>query len=203
MRSSRIADSRTRESRTVVVVDLGRAVRAQHEVTAPPGQLERQAEAAAAAAVDRERLIAHFPAVAVRTMKHAACRRDSRKPGMSGRLSTTPGRDQQLSRVSDAAIGERDFETRVGGTRASITSMSRSSTPSYCRSCSREMRRNSRGSMPSRLTESVHGVRRGIARTARVAHEHAPPAAAEHQRGAQPAGPAPTMIDVVHDIMVP
>src|SRR5688572_19326421 len=41
-------------------------------------------------------------------------------------------------------------------------------------------------------------ARRGVTRTALIAHEHSPPAAAEHQRGAEPRGPASDDDDVVH-----
>ena len=81
---------RSRRARSLAAAISGWTVRAQHEIAAPAGQLERQPQPARAAAVDRQRLIAHFPAVAVRTVEHARRRSSSRKPGISGRLSTTP-----------------------------------------------------------------------------------------------------------------
>ena len=71
-RSSRSAMPLRSSRARSVPVDLGRTVGAQHEVAAPGGQLERQSETARARAVDGDRLVAHLPAVAVRTVKHAA-----------------------------------------------------------------------------------------------------------------------------------
>src|SRR5436190_21899342 len=64
-------DSVAIEARKRVRLDPGRAVGAEHEVAAPPGELQRQSRAAGAAAVDRQRLVAHFPAVAVGAVEHA------------------------------------------------------------------------------------------------------------------------------------
>ena len=85
---------------------------------------------------------------------------------------------------------------------ASTTSTSRSSTPSYSRSCSREIRRNSRGIDAVTAEEPVDGVRRRIARVAGVAHEHAPSASTEDECGAQAGRSGPHNDDVVHAIMV-
>ena len=49
-----------------------RTVCAQNEVGAPRGELQRQPCAVLSGSADGERLIANFPAVAVRTMEDAA-----------------------------------------------------------------------------------------------------------------------------------
>ena len=54
-----------------LAVDTGRAVGAQHQIAAPAGQLQRQAESAHSAAVDGQRPVAHFPAVAVGAVEDA------------------------------------------------------------------------------------------------------------------------------------
>src|SRR5436190_3064514 len=59
------------QSRELFRWNLRRPIGAQHEIAAPAGEFERQPEPARAAPVNRQRLIAHFPAVAVRTVKNA------------------------------------------------------------------------------------------------------------------------------------
>jgi hypothetical protein len=129
--------------------DLRRAVGAQHEIATPGRELERHAEAAVAAAVDRQRLIAHFPSVAVRTMEDAAAVQLA-EAGNAGQVVDDAGGEEELAGVHFFAGRERDAEAAGLALRAT-TSLARSSTVAYCASSSRARRRNSLGGVPSRV----------------------------------------------------
>ena len=88
-----------------------------------------------------------------------------------------------------SAIGERDMEPRLaalGRRHFDVAELDGLVRPQLIASDLQELPRRDAVARQ----ESVHGLRGGVARLARVAHEHAPPAAAEHQRGAQPGGTA-------------
>ena len=121
LRSSRVAP---------VVVDLRRAIGAEHEVAAPGGQLERQAEAALAAAVDRERPIAHFPAVAVRAVEDAAAVQLG-EAGDRRQVVDDAGGDAAACATRTVSPVASVTSKRLSGRQAaSVTSTSRSSTVS-------------------------------------------------------------------------
>ena len=100
------------ESRAIVRAELGRAVGAEHQVAAPGGQLERETEPTVAAAVDRQRLVAQLPSVAVRTMEHAAAVQLA-EPGTLGEVVDHSGGNQELARVVLSTVLERDVEGPV------------------------------------------------------------------------------------------
>jgi len=56
----------------ILVLESAGSVRAQDEIATPGGQLERESHATLIFAVDRNRLIAKLPSVAIGTVKHAA-----------------------------------------------------------------------------------------------------------------------------------
>ena len=106
-------DAMARQPLETLRVDLRRAVGAQHEIAAPGGELERQADAAVAAAVDRQRLIAHLPSVAVRTVEDAAAVQLA-EAGNVGQVVDDAGGEEELAGVHFFAGRERDAEAAVG-----------------------------------------------------------------------------------------
>src|SRR5262249_34986279 len=106
------ADAVAAYPRDTLGVDLRRTIGAQHEIAAPPRQLERKSKAAGAAAVDRERLVAHFPAVAVRAVEDTEPV-ELPEAGKVGDVVDDAGRDQELARLVLRSVGERDVKACV------------------------------------------------------------------------------------------
>ena len=152
-------------------------------------------------AIDRKRRVTHFPAVAVRTMEDAAAI-ELAEPGDVRQVVDHAGGDQQPPRGQLLTVGEADREPLIGPARGAgdfdVAQLDRVVAPQLL---ARDPQEFARIDAVAR-EESVHRVRRGVARLAGVADEDAPPAAAENQRRAQSGGAGPDNDDVVHAIML-
>jgi hypothetical protein len=151
---------------------------------------------AGAAAVDRDRLIADFPAVAIRTMEHAPPVQlpdavDLRK------VVADPGGDEQLAGPHGLAVGKRDLESRIGlafdGRHPDVSQLDRLVAFELAAADRPKLLRID----PVARQVAVQGLRGGVARVAGVTHQHRPPASAEHERRAQPGRSGPDNHDVV------
>ena len=145
------------------------------------------ADAAVAAAVDRQRLIAQLPSVAVRTMEHAAtvqlaeagnrragCRRRRWRGAACASATSSP----------DASVTQKPSVWHCSGRRPRPIAAPRCRTAPAPRAPAQELGRR----RAVARQEAVQRVRRGVAGPAVVDDQHRAPAAAEHQRGAQPGG---------------
>ena len=144
------------------------------EIAAPRGQLQREPEAALAAAIDRDRLIADFPAVAVRTVEHAAAVQLAKAVDLRHVVDDAGG-EQELARRARARPTPSVTANRCRlAALASVTSTWRSSHGRRSATSSWRARREELERRHAVAGEiSVHRVRGGVARLAGVADEDA------------------------------
>jgi hypothetical protein len=170
------------------VAGVRRAVRAEHDIVAPSGEHERRAHGARAAGVERQRPVAHFPAVAERAVEH--------------RLAPQCLDPGQRRRVVAQAVGQHD---RVGAhgrpvrrrqdepipdpldvadgamTELDVRVLLELTLPAFAQV------RRLHPIMPEQPADTFgHGVCRPVV----VHHEHPLPRPAQHESRAQARGPA-------------
>jgi hypothetical protein len=162
-------------------------VGAHDQITRPHQQLQRKTDGVRAA-VHGNALVATFPPIAIRAMKHASSiqRRESLDVG---NVIHHTGREQQFAAPRTRTVAERDLKsvgqrTRPGGGEPLHRD----------RVVGHELFESEASQLVRRLAvacqEAVQRMRRGVARAIGVDEEHATTAAAEDKCGTQTCGSA-------------
>lgn len=171
----------------------GWAVGAQDNVAAPQRDLQREPAAlVVASAVDRQRLVANFPAIAIRAMENTDAVKLLEARYLWKRVDH-PGREKELPReeaLAFAGLHRKDFflANRVGNARfdhcyGMVGRKLRSAD------AAKLGRRN-----PVAREKSMKRTRSRIARFAVVEEQYRPAASAQNQGSIEARGPPPTMI---------
>ena len=191
---------RSRRARSSGAISDGPSVQSTRSRLQPVSSSDRPS-AALAAAVDRERLIAHFPAVAVRTVEDAHAV-ELAEAGNVRQVVGDAGRDQQLARLQRRPVGERDVEPRVaalGGGDLDVADLHGLVRPQLLARDPQELaRRRCRRARGTRAWRARRRCADGRVSQTSTRRRQRPRISA----ALSPAGPRADDDDVVHDIMV-
>jgi hypothetical protein len=175
------ADAVAREAVAAVAAER-LTVRAHHRVAAPRPQPERQSDRVAAAAQRRDSLVAPFPSVTVRTVKHRSAVAFF-EAANAGQIVYDAGRDEEKPCLFGAPIGELDAVVLVDGLRAGDADASKLDAVRRQLAPSEIVELCRRNAVARKVT--MKRASRAIARLADIAKQNAAAAASQHQRRAQ------------------
>ena len=165
-----------------------RAVGAQHDVVAPTREHERRAHGARAAAVERQRPVAHLPAVAERAVEHRPPP-ERLDPGQRRRVVAQPVGQHDRVGAHGRPVRRRDDEPVADPLGVLDGAMAELDVRMLLRAGAARFAqvRRLHPIMPEQPADTLgDGVRRPVV----VHHEHALARPAQHERRAQARGPA-------------
>jgi hypothetical protein len=171
-----------------VVAQRGGPVRAEHDVTAPAEQLERElTTVSVVATVDSDGLIPPLPPVTVRTAVDARPIKLTH-PGYRRQSIHHAGGQDQLSTARALAVCSDYLEASLRPARRVDHARTHDPEVGICAELIARDREQFSGWHPVAREEVVHAAGDRVARLAFVEHRHAPARASEYQGRTEPRG---------------